>query len=90
MLPDTAADSTCLMNGVLAGLLRFMHRGQKYPETGVATKGVHFLRQGLAARMLTRQWVHVCTGVLSVVRSNVAQEKPYTGLTEIKTGEVGI
>ncbi|CAL8468269.1 g7809 [Coccomyxa elongata] len=28
-------------------------------------------------------------GVLSVVRSNVAQEKPYTGLTEIKTGEVG-
>ncbi|EIE19291.1 heat shock protein 33, partial [Coccomyxa subellipsoidea C-169] len=28
-------------------------------------------------------------GVLSVVRSNIAQEKPYTGLTEIKTGEVG-
>jgi hypothetical protein len=27
-------------------------------------------------------------GVLSVVRSNVAQEKPYTGFTEIKTGEV--
>ncbi len=30
----------------------------------------------------------VCAGVLSVVRSNIAQEKPYTGLTEIKTGEV--
>ena len=27
-------------------------------------------------------------GVLAVVRSNVAQDKPYTGLTEIKSGEV--
>lgn len=28
------------------------------------------------------------TGVLAVVRSNKAQERPYTGLTEIKSGEV--
>ena len=50
-----------------------------------------FISRGKALQlcMLTRRWVHVCTGVLSVVRSNVAQEKPYTGLTEIKTGEVG-
>ena len=27
-------------------------------------------------------------GILAVVRSNVAQDKPYTGLTEIKSGEV--
>jgi len=28
------------------------------------------------------------TGVLAVVRSNKAQDKPYTGLTEIRSGEV--
>lgn len=27
-------------------------------------------------------------GILAVVRSNVAQERPYTGLTEIRSGEV--
>ena len=30
----------------------------------------------------------VCAGVLAVVRSNVAQDRPYTGLTEICSGEV--
>ena len=33
-------------------------------------------------------WCCVLVGVLAVVRSNVAQDKPYTGLTEIKSGEV--
>ena len=30
----------------------------------------------------------LCAGVLAVVRSNVAQDRPYTGLTEIRSGEV--
>ena len=30
----------------------------------------------------------VSAGVLAVVRSNVAQDRPYTGLTEIRSGEV--
>ena len=30
----------------------------------------------------------VRAGVLAVVRSNVAQDRPYTGLTEIRSGEV--
>ena len=30
----------------------------------------------------------VLAGILAVVRSNKAQDRPYTGLTEIKSGEV--
>ena len=38
--------------------------------------------------LLIWNWVHACTGVLAVVRSNLAQDRPYTGLTELKSGEV--
>lgn len=31
---------------------------------------------------------HVLAGILAVVRSNKEQDRPYTGLTEIRSGEV--
>ena len=42
----------------------------------------------LSARWPSRTRADVPAGVLAVVRSTRAQDKPYTGLTEIKSGEV--
>ena len=43
--------------------------------------------------MLSVRWslqtdIHALAGILAVVRSNEEQERPYTGLTEIVSGEV--